>query len=253
MFAKTEVRIRVAVIAAMFVLWEIVGRFADPSIFAPPSKVLVAWWPTVIGDPGKVSSAILIARSPKSSRRSCLSVIVGIAAGIAIGINNFGRITLFPFVLLLWGLPQVVFLPLVILIFGIGPPSRIAFGFMHAVLPVIVNTVAGMRDINPLYLASARANGASRAQVLRHIIFPNMVGTVFTGLRLAMTLTLLGVIWVAELFVSTNGIGAFTQLFADTFKPASLLALVLTLALIAVIANELVRMIESRFTRWKEG
>jgi NitT/TauT family transport system permease protein len=171
---------------------------------------------------------------------------------VAIGINNFGRITLFPFVLLLWGLPQVVFLPLVILIFGIGPPSRIAFGFTHAVLPVIVNTVAGMRDVNPLYLASARAGGASQAQVLRHVIFPNMVASVFTGLRLAMTLTLLGVV-LAELFVSTNGIGSYTQLLADTFKPASLLALVLTLALIAVVANELVRMVESRFTRWKEG
>ncbi len=251
MFAKPEARIRLGVIAAVLIVWEIAGRFfVDPSLFAPPSKVLAAWWPTIAGDP-KLASAILIALG-EIVAAFALSVVVGIAVGVAIGINNFGRITLFPFVLLLWGLPQVVFLPLVILIFGIGPPSRIAFGFTHAVLPVIVNTVAGMRDVNPLYLASARAGGASQAQVLRHVIFPNMVASVFTGLRLAMTLTLLGVV-LAELFVSTNGIGSYTQLLADTFKPASLLALVLTLALIAVVANELVRMVESRFTRWKEG
>jgi len=100
-------------------------------------------------------------------------------------------------------------------------------------------------------LASARAGGASRSQILRHIIFPNMVATVFTGLRLAMTLTLLGVI-LAELFVSSNGIGSYTQLFAETFKPASLLSLVLTLAVMAVVFNELVRLIESRFTRWRQ-
>jgi NitT/TauT family transport system permease protein len=94
--------------------------------------------------------------------------------------------------------------------------------------------------------------GASRAQLLRHIVFPNMVGTVFTGLRLAMTLTLLGVI-LAELFVSTNGIGNYTQIFAQTFKPAALFGLIATLAVGAVCLNELVRMVENRFSRWKQG
>jgi ABC-type nitrate/sulfonate/bicarbonate transport system permease component len=249
--AKPELLIRAGVVIAVLVLWEVCARaFVDPAIFAPPSRVAAVWWATLVADP-KVGHALVVALL-EIVVAFVLAVVVGISVGVAIGITNLGRLTLFPFVLLLWGLPQVVFLPLVILIFGIGPPSRIAFGFSHAVLPVIVNTVAGMRDVNPLYLASARASGASQAQVLRHVIFPNMVATVFTGLRLAMTMTLLGVI-LAELFVSTNGIGAYTQLFADTFKPAPLLALVLTLALIAVVLNELVRLIELRFTRWRQG
>ena len=78
-----------------------------------------------------------------------------------------------------------------------------------------------------------------------------MVTAVFTGLRLAMTMTLLGVI-LAELFVSQGGIGFFTLLYAESFNPAALIALVLTLALLAVIMNELVRMVEARFSRWKE-
>jgi ABC-type nitrate/sulfonate/bicarbonate transport system permease component len=250
-FAKPEVRIRIVALAGLLIAWELCARFLfDPALFAPPSRVIAAWWPTVGQDP-KVAHALIVALL-EILAAFVLAVVVGIAAGVAIGINNFGRITLFPFVLLLWGLPQVVFLPLVILIFGIGPPSRIAFGFTHAVLPVIVNTVAGMRNVNPLYLEHARATGASRMQILRHVIFPNMVATVFTGLRLAMTLTLLGVI-LAELFVSTNGIGNYTQMLADTFKPASLLSLVLTLAAMAVALNELVRLVESRFTRWRQG
>jgi len=249
-FARTESKIRLAVLLAILASWEIVGRFLiDPAVFAPPSRVLVAWWPTFAGNP-KLESALLTA-IVELVIAFALAVAVGIAIGVAVGISDFGRMTLFPFVLLAWGLPQVVFLPLVILIFGIGPASRIAFGFTHGVLPIIVNTVAGMRNVNPLYLASARAGGASRSQILRHIIFPNMVATVFTGLRLAMTLTLLGVI-LAELFVSSNGIGSYTQLFAETFKPASLLSLVLTLAVMAVVFNELVRLIESRFTRWRQ-
>jgi len=79
-----------------------------------------------------------------------------------------------------------------------------------------------------------------------------MVASVFTGLRLAMSLTLLGVI-LAELFVSTNGIGNYTQIFAETFKPASLYAVILVLAITAVALNEIVGLIELRFSRWKQG
>jgi len=147
---------------------------------------------------------------------------------------------------------RVALLPLVILIFGLGPASRIAFGFSHGVLPIIVTTVSGMRAVSPLLLSSARSMGASQGQVLRHIIFPTMVASVFTGLRLAMSLTLLGVI-LAELFVSTNGIGNYTQIFAETFKPASLYAVILVLAITAVALNEIVGLIELRFSRWKQG
>jgi ABC-type nitrate/sulfonate/bicarbonate transport system permease component len=77
-----------------------------------------------------------------------------------------------------------------------------------------------------------------------------MVSSFFTGLRLAMTMTLLGVI-LAELYVSTMGVGYFTKLFAETFDPSPLFALIGTLALMAIGLNELVRVVERRFTRWK--
>jgi NitT/TauT family transport system permease protein len=108
-----------------------------------------------------------------------------------------------------------------------------------------------MRNVNPLLLAASAAMGATRAQQVRYVIFPNMVTTVFAGLRLAMTLTLLGVV-LAEIFVSQGGIGFFTLLYSETFNPAALMALVLTLALMAIALNELVRLMEARFSRWKD-
>jgi NitT/TauT family transport system permease protein len=78
-----------------------------------------------------------------------------------------------------------------------------------------------------------------------------MVTTVFAGLRLAMTLTLLGVI-LAEIYVSQGGIGFFTQTYSESFNPSALMALVLTLALMAIALNELVRLVEARFSRWKD-
>jgi ABC-type nitrate/sulfonate/bicarbonate transport system permease component len=237
-------------IAGMIVLWEVAARlFGDPAFVAPPSRVLLGL-PSLFADP-KVAAAIGMA-GLEMVIAFVLAVIVGAIVGVAIGITTIGRRSFFPFVLLMWGLPQVVVLPLVILIFGLGPVSRVAFGFTHGILPVIVTTVTGMRSVSPLLLSSARSMGATQAQVLRHIIFPTMVATVFTGLRLAMSLTLLGVV-LAELFVSSNGIGNYTQIFAETFKPGKLYGLILVLAVTAVVLNEVVGLIEKHFSRWKQG
>jgi ABC-type nitrate/sulfonate/bicarbonate transport system permease component len=241
--------VRWLTIFGLLVLWEVAARlFGDPSFVAPPSKVVQALIPTLFGDPAL--TAALGMTFFELVTAFVLSIVVGAIVGVLIGSTNLARRSFFPFVLLLYGLPQVALLPLCILLFGLGPPSRIAFGFTHGVLPIIVTTVTGMRSVSPLLLSSARSMGASRNQILRHIIFPTMVASVFTGLRLAMSLTLLGVI-LAELFVSSNGIGSFTQIFAETFKPASLYALVTILAVMAVAVNELVGLVETHFSRWK--
>jgi len=237
-------------VGGLIVLWEAAARlFGDPSFVAPPSVVLRTL-PVLFGDPkvaGAIGTAVL-----EMVTAFVLAVIVGATVGVAIGLTTLGRRAFFPFVLLLFGLPQVVLLPLVILIFGLGHASRIAFGFTHGVLPIMVTTITGMRSVSPLLLASARSQGATQTQILRHIIFPTMVATVFTGLRLAMSLTLLGVV-LAELFVSTNGIGNYTQIFAETFKPGQLYGLILVLAVTAVALNEIVGLVETRFSRWKQG
>jgi NitT/TauT family transport system permease protein len=138
-------------------------------------------------------------------------------------------------------------MPLFILVFGLGAAAKIAFGFTHGIFPVIVNVVAGMRNVNQLHVRAIRSMGGSRIDLIRYVLFPNMVPAFFTGLRLAMTLTLLGVI-LAELYVSTGGIGYFTRLYAESYNPAELFALIGALAVIAVIFNELVRIAERRLT-----
>src|SRR5205814_6502480 len=134
-----------------------------------------------------------------------LSVVSGMLIGILIGLSNIGRRSLYPIVLLLYGIPQAIILPLFVLIFGLGPAAKIAFGFSHGIFPVIVNTIAGMRNVSPVYLQAARSMGANRADIICNVVFPHMTGSFFTGLRLAMTMTLLGVI-LAELYVSAGGI-----------------------------------------------
>ncbi|MBI3707712.1 MAG: ABC transporter permease subunit [Proteobacteria bacterium] len=241
---------RVLLVLGLLVLWEVYARlFGRAGMVAPPTDVIGALGPTVFGDP-KVRSAVLLT-FVELGVAFLMSVALGIALGLLVGIGEIGRRGLFPIVLFLYAIPQVVLLPLVVLIFGLGPAGKIAFGVSHGVFPIIVNTIAGMRNVSPLLVRGAESMGASRLQVIRYVVFPHMVATVFAGLRLAMTMTLLGVL-LAELFVSTGGIGYFTQVYAETFNPAPLFALIATLALMAVAINELVRRVELRFTRWKQ-
>jgi ABC-type nitrate/sulfonate/bicarbonate transport system permease component len=242
--------VRLLLIVLVLVLWEVYARaFATSTLTAAPSQVLEQLWPKVLGEP-RVREAILVTLM-ELVVAFAMAVVFGMLIGVLVGLTDIGRRSMYPVVLLLYGIPQAIMLPLFVLLFGLGPAGKIAFGFTHGVFPVIVNTIAGMRNVNPLLVRGAEAMGATRIEQLRYVMFPHMVTAVFTGLRLAMTLTLLGVL-LAELFVSQGGIGFFTLLYAESFNPAALIALVLTLALLAVAANELVRMVEARFSRWKE-
>jgi NitT/TauT family transport system permease protein len=249
--SNTQIRlVRLALIVGLIAIWEFYARFiSTSSLIAAPSDVAMAWWPKVMGEP-RVRAAVGITLI-ELAVAFAMSVVFGMLIGILIGLTNIGRRSMYPIVLLLYGIPQAIILPLFVLVFGLGPAGKIAFGFSHGIFPVIVNTIAGMRNVSPHLLAGSAAMGASRAQQVRHVIFPHMVTTVFAGLRLAMTLTLLGVI-LAEIFVSQGGIGFFTLLYSETFNPAALMALVLTLALMAIALNELVRLVEARFSRWKD-
>jgi NitT/TauT family transport system permease protein len=249
--SATAIRlIRLLLVVALIAGWEFYARFiSTSSVVAAPSDVARAWWPKVAGDPmvlmavGTTLWELIVAFA--------LSVVFGMLIGILIGLTELGRRSFYPLVLLLYGIPQAIILPLFVLVFGLGAASKIAFGFTHGIFPVIVTTLAGMRNVSPLLLNGTVALGATRAQQVRYVIFPHMVTTVFAGLRLAMTLTLLGVV-LAEIFVSQGGIGYFTLLYTESLNPPALMALVLTLALMAIVLNELVRMVEARFSHWKE-
>src|SRR5258706_307397 len=147
-------------------------------------------------------------------------------------------------------MPEVTILPLVILYFGIGAASKIAFGVTHGVFPVVVTVVAGVQNLKPILMTSARSMGASRWQMFRHVIFPHMIPSFFAGMRLGMSGVLLGVL-LAELYVSTAGIGYFTQLFTQNFDPTKLLRLIFRLAAMAIALNEIVRRAEVHFGRWR--
>jgi len=240
---------RLGVVAAMLLLWEIAARWwIDPLFLAPPSVVLMSL-PELFATQG-VPGAIQITFW-ELAVAFAMSVAIGLIVGLSVGLEPFSRRSFMPIILLLYGTPQVTILPLFILFFGIGPASKIAFGVSHGIFPIIVTIVAGVQNLKPILLTSAKSMGANRRQVFRYVIFPHMIPSFFTGMRLGMTGVLLGVL-LAELYVSTAGIGYFTALFTENFEPRNLLGLISTLAAMAIVLNEIVRRAEIHFARWRD-
>jgi ABC-type nitrate/sulfonate/bicarbonate transport system permease component len=239
---------RLGVIAVLFGIWEIAARFyVDKMFLSPPSSVFTSLQ-TVFMTNG-VPAALRITFF-ELFVAFVLSIAIGVAVGLTVGLNRFSHRSFMPIILLLYGTPQVTILPLFILYFGIGPASKIAFGVTHGMFPIMVTVVAGVQNIKPILLTSAKSMGAGRWYVFRWVIFPHMIPSFFTGMRLAMTGVLLGVL-LAELYVSTAGIGYFTTLFTQNFDPTKLLGLISMLAAMAIGLNELVRRAEVRFSRWR--
>jgi NitT/TauT family transport system permease protein len=241
---------RLGVIAVLFVVWEIAGRFVvDKMFLAPPSSVYMRLY-SVFATPG-VPAALRLTFF-ELTIAFLLSVAIGLSVGLAVGLNRFTHRSFMPIILLLYGTPQITILPLFVLYFGIGPASKIAFGVSHGMFPIIVTVIAGVQNIKPILLTSAKSMGAGRWQIFRWVIFPHMVPSFFTGMRLAMSAVLLGVL-LAELYGSSAGIGYFTTLFTQNFDPTKLLGLVSVLAAMAIALNELARRAEMRFSRWRSA
>jgi NitT/TauT family transport system permease protein len=240
--------VRLGVVVLMLIAWEIAARwFIDPLFISPPSRVLLSLgtvWHTN-GVPAALRLTLF-----ELAAAFAIAVAIGLTVGLAVGLQPFARRSLMPIILLLYGLPQITILPLFILYFGIGPASKIAFGVTHGMFPIMIAIVAGVQNMKPILLVSARSMGASRWQILRWVIFPHMIPSFFAGMRLGMSGALLGVL-LAELYVSTAGIGHFTTMFTENFDPTKLFGLVAMLATMAIVLNEIVRRAETRFSRWR--
>jgi NitT/TauT family transport system permease protein len=240
--------VRLGAVALLLIAWEIAARwFIDPLFISPPSRVLLSLgtvWHTT-GVPAALRLTLF-----ELAVAFAIAVVIGLTVGLAVGLRPFARRSLMPIILLLYGLPQITILPLFILYFGIGPASKIAFGVTHGMFPITIAIVAGVQNLKPILLVSARSMGASRWQILRWVVFPHMIPSFFAGMRLGMSGALLGVL-LAELYVSTAGIGHFTTMFTENFDPTKLFGLVAMLATMAIMLNEIVRRAETRFSRWR--
>lgn len=239
---------RIAIIIALFAIWEIAARFlVDAAFISPPSVVFLSFG-KLFAHPG-VGHALLLLLG-ELWLAFAVAIVVGLVIALLVSSTEFSRRSFMPIILLLYATPQITVLPILILLTGVGPASKIVFGVTHGMFPVIITVSASLRNVSPVLKASALSMGASRWHSFRYMSLPHMLPSFFTSMRLAMVATLLGVL-LAELYASSQGIGFFTRQFTDSFDPTSLFGLVAMVALMAIIINEMLRGAERRVSAWR--
>jgi NitT/TauT family transport system permease protein len=179
-----------------------------------------------------------------------ISSVLGVLAGLLLARSPFWDDVLAPLVLALNSLPRIALAPLIILWFGIDITAKVVTAFTLVFFIMLVNTLAGAKNVDNDILTIARLMGASRRDILWKVTLPSALPWIFAGLNLGLTYSLLGVI-VAEILSSNHGLGFVIQSSAATFNTAGVFAGLITLAVIAWIFSLLMRLVEAHLLRWK--
>jgi NitT/TauT family transport system permease protein len=171
-----------------------------------------------------------------------LASVVGLSLGLLLGLHRASGLIFEPLIIALSSLPKVTLYPMVLLICGLGQSSKIAFGFIHGVLPIMLFTLGAAREIPLHYVKTARTLGLDYATTLRRVMLPAMSSGIMSGLRLGASLALLGVI-IGEMFGAQRGLGFLLMNAIDINDTAQMAAVALILIFLALALNALVRLV----------
>lgn len=174
---------------------------------------------------------------------------VGLLLGIAMGTSTRLRQLIDPIVAALHPIPRLAFFPLLIVAFGIGEVSKMAAVSLGAFFPMLLNTVAGIRGMNPVHLELALNYGATRRQMFTRILLPGSLPLMLTGLRLSSNIAFHATIGI-EMVGSRIGIGSLLWMSWQTFRIDQLYALLVVIAFIGIGLASLIRWITARSVPW---
>ncbi|MDI6790967.1 MAG: ABC transporter permease [Thermodesulfobacteriota bacterium] len=238
----------IGIIGALLV-WELAARLrlADPVLISSPMLVagaLRGW--AVSGalwrDLGTTLYELVIAIGA--------SALVGIPLGVIMGWNRPAEYALDPFIWLLYSTPLVSFWPLFIIWLGIGANAIIALAFLFSIVQIVINTMVGVKGIDPVLVRCARSFNARAVDLFFKVTLPGALPMIVAGLRLALGRALIGVI-VGELFSSNAGLGFHISFYGTRLQFADVFAGLFVIVIVGVGMSQAIRLLESRLVRWK--
>jgi NitT/TauT family transport system permease protein len=234
---------------AFLLLWEIAPRagWLDPIFFPPLTRVIEA-----LGQ--MIGSGVLFRNVWVSLERAAigfaLAVVVAIPLGFLMGrYARFERVTDL-LVQTLRNTSQFALMPVFILVLGIGEASKVAVCFYAAVFFLLINTIMGVKSVDPLLLKAARSMGTSDLDLFRKVIFPSSIPSIVAGARLGVKSALFSVI-AAEMLAAQSGIGFLIQHAQLMLETPDMYAGIITLTIVGLLVNYGLVAIERRATRWR--
>jgi NitT/TauT family transport system permease protein len=232
----------VLLIVGMVALWQVgtlvLGREALPSPVATLSKLV-----GIMADEDFPRHAWETARAFLTAL--LISLVAGLALGLALGAHRLSGEVTEPILGALYSIPKITLYPIILLLFGLGISAKIAFGVIHGIIPVILFTMNAVRNIPVVYLRSARAMRLTFAQTAFTIIVPAALPEIVSGFRVGFALTLLGTL-IGEMFASQRGIGYMLVRAMETNDTLTVMALAFLLVVLATAASTILLTLDRR-------
>ncbi len=254
--------------AILLAIWEAAARTGrvSPIVMPAPSAVAVKWWqslrPAEIYDGaagsylGWLVSGELVQDAAASLVRVVLGFVLGaglaLPLGLAMGASPRAYQLFSPLVQLLRPIPPIAFIPLAILWFGLGNPPAIFLIALGAFFPVLMNAIAGVRNVDGIYLRAARNLGAGPARLFLRVILPASLPHVLTGLRVGVGTAFIVVI-VSEMIAVNDGLGYRILEAREFMWSDKIIAGMLTIGLIGLAIDTAMSRLNDHLLRWHRG
>lgn len=242
----------VASFVVLLLVWQIVPYFVPLKpgtrlFFTVPSQIAGTLWQMIVS--GSLWAPLGVSATAFAVGL-LLAIVVGLPLGILIGRSNALNAMFDPFITAFNATPRLVFLPLLMLWFGIGLWSKVAIVFIGALFPLLINTYEGVRNADRLLINVVRSFGAGEWDIARLVVVPNALPFIVVGLRLAIGRAVLGVV-VSEFFGSQEGLGVVMVRAASGFKVDVVFAGLIVFAGLSLVMTGLVKLVEERMSRWR--
>jgi NitT/TauT family transport system permease protein len=240
--------LRLASVGALLLAWEIYGQLLNPILLSSPTAVVAAGVDMIADGslPRALADSLVVLSLGLLS-----GVVIGVTLGLMAGRSDAVAALLeFP-VNALYATPAVALIPIIVLWFGFEVTAKIVVVFLFVVFPVLINTMRGVREVDPELIEVARTFCSSERRMWRDLILPSALPYIVTGIRLAIGRALIGVI-VAEYYTALAGLGFLIARSANSFQTARMFVPIVVIALLGVVLTALLEWVERRLARWRE-
>ncbi|WIM09859.1 ABC transporter permease subunit [Enhydrobacter sp.] len=245
MIALRAVRDPVLVVVALIALWQVLHQIAGDAAVTAPAPTLAYLW-EMIGQarfvPHLRETAVAFAQA------LAIACAGGVLIGVVLGGHRLSGEVAEPILVGLYSIPKITLYPVILLLFGLGMSAKVAFGALHGIIPVVLFTMNAVRNVNRTYLRTGRAMRLTPAQTGWHILVPAALPEIFSGLRIGFSLTLLGTM-LGELFASQRGLGFLLMTAIDLNDVKTILAIAVLISIFAVVCNALLLAIDKHLHR----
>jgi NitT/TauT family transport system permease protein len=241
--------LRVTALVSIIGLWQWYASGVSKALFATPSDIAISLYQLTF-----VENEMLV-----PVLQSLSTMVVGLVAvivisvpfGLLMGRSKYAEWALDPYVTFLYVLPSISFIPLLVVWLGFGFQLRIVLVIISGVFPMIINTVAGVHNVDSELLDTGRSFTASESQIVRTIVVPASLPFMFAGLRIAFASAWVGVI-VAEMTASLTGVGGMILVFAHKFQTANMFVPIIFIMMVGISIQAVFNVLQKRLTPWQQ-